>query len=167
MAKIIHDSETPAIRQQAITACAFIHKYMDGEEKVFSAKRADTKKFLPGVWELPGGHIEFGEDVVSGLKREVLEELGMEIEVGDSFAVFSYINKVKGSHSVQINYFAKFISPITQIQLDTEYHSEWKWFSEAEIIKAFASTKSKDDPEHRIIKKGFALLRGEKQNIAG
>lgn len=55
MSKIAHDSETPAHGKQAITACAFIHTNVDGIEKVFLPKRADTKKFLPGVYELPGG----------------------------------------------------------------------------------------------------------------
>lgn len=41
-------------------------------------KRADTKKFLPSVYELPGVHIDFGEEPVSGLKREIYEEFGME-----------------------------------------------------------------------------------------
>jgi len=53
-----HDSETPTHSTQVITACAFIHHTFDGVEKVFLPKRAETKKFLPGVYELPGGHIE-------------------------------------------------------------------------------------------------------------
>ncbi|PIQ68131.1 MAG: hypothetical protein COV91_05670 [Candidatus Taylorbacteria bacterium CG11_big_fil_rev_8_21_14_0_20_46_11] len=161
---VSHDSETPAHGKQVITACAFIHRNISGVEQVFSAKRASTKKFLPNVWELIGGHIEFGEDIVEGLKREALEELGMETEVGDPFAVFSYFNKVKGCHAVQINYFAKFVSPVTQIRLDPEYHSEWRWFSEVELLEAFVSVK--DDSEMLVAKKGFALLRGEKPNLA-
>ena len=63
MAKISHDSETPAHGQQVISACAFIHHNFDGVEKVFLPKRANTKKFLPGIYELPGGHLDFGEDI--------------------------------------------------------------------------------------------------------
>lgn len=70
MSSIAHDSETATPGQQVITACAFIHHKFNGVEKVFLPKRADTKKFLPGAYELPGGHIDFGEDPVSGLKRE-------------------------------------------------------------------------------------------------
>ena len=85
MTNTSHDSETLADGQQVITACAFIHRQIDGVEKVFLPKRADTKKFLPSVYELPGGHIDFGEDPITGLKREIDEEFGMEVEVGDPF----------------------------------------------------------------------------------
>src|SRR3546814_11693547 len=75
---ISHDSEVPAHGQQVITACAFTNNNFDGIEKVFLPKRADTKKFLPGVYEIPGGHIDYGEDVAAGLKREIQEELKMD-----------------------------------------------------------------------------------------
>src|SRR3546814_9077575 len=86
---IYHDSEVPAHGQQVITACAFSHHNFDGIEKVFLPKRADTKKFLPGVYEIPGGHIDYGEDVAAGLKREIQEEFQMDIEIGDPFAAFT------------------------------------------------------------------------------
>ena len=73
MNKVSHDSATPAHGQQVITACAFIHRSIDGVEKVFLPKRADTKKFLPGKYEIPGGHIDYGEDIEEGLKREIQE----------------------------------------------------------------------------------------------
>ncbi len=71
MTQTAHDSETPAQGQQVITACAAIHHSFDGVVKIFVPKRAETKKFLPGVYELPGGHIDFGENIVEGLKREI------------------------------------------------------------------------------------------------
>ena len=86
--KTVHDSETLAEGKQVITACAFIHHNFDGVEKVFLPKRADTKKFLPGVYELPGGHIDFGEELVEGLKREIEEEFDIQINVGDPFYAF-------------------------------------------------------------------------------
>jgi 8-oxo-dGTP diphosphatase len=34
-----------------------------------------------GHWEFPGGKVEAGEDAVSALKREILEEIGAAIEI--------------------------------------------------------------------------------------
>lgn len=160
MNAISHDSETLARGQQVITACAFIHRFEDGEEKVFLAKRADTKKFRPGVYELPGGHIDFGEDIVEGLKREIHEEFGMEIEVGDPYCAFTYSNLVKGSHSIEVIFFAKFITDIDTISLNPEDHSAFGWFGESELEQSYTEAKGADDDEHVAVKKGFSLLRG-------
>lgn len=165
MAKTQHDSETPAQGQQVITACAFIHNLFNGVEKVFLPKRAVTKKFLPGVHELPGGHIDFGEDIESGLKREIMEEFRMNIKLGDPFFVFTYTNNIKGSHSIEVIYFATFVDPIEKIKLDPEDHSEYSWFAESELNKIINNTKGNDDPEIKAIAKGFQLLKGGSWNF--
>ena len=38
-----------------------------------------------GAWFLPGGQMEEGEDQLAALERELLEELGFSIQVGDYF----------------------------------------------------------------------------------
>ena len=159
--KTSHDSETLKEGQQVFTACAFIHQTFDGVEKVFLPKRADTKKFLPGVFELPGGHVDYAEEMVPGLQREVHEEFGMQITVGDPFAVFTYENAIKKSHSIEVVYFARFTDPIEQIQLSPEDHSEYVWVAEHELHTIYTAGKDQEDDEMRAIKRGFALLRGE------
>jgi 8-oxo-dGTP diphosphatase len=161
MTNISHDSEVLAEGQQVMTACAFIHQRVDGVEKVFLPRRADTKKFLPGVYELPGGHIDFGEDPVIGLKREIDEEFGVEVQVGDPFFVFTYTNEIKKSHSIEIVYFAQLVGDDSEISLNPEDHSECGWFAEDELVKATTTTKGLDDIEFQAIRKGFAFLRGE------
>ena len=161
MGKTSHDSETPAHGKQVITACAFLHHNFDGVNKVFLPRRAATKKFLPNVHELPGGHIDFGEELVPGLQREIKEEFNMNITVGDPFAAFTYVNEIKGSHSLELVYFAQFADPIDTITLQPDDHSEYGWYAEDELHKVLNPIKGEDDPEIAIIKKGFALLRGE------
>lgn len=166
MGKVSHDSETPAHGQQVITACAFIYKEFDGVPKVFLAKRADTKKFLPGVYELPGGHIEFGEDIEAGLKREIMEELGVHIKLKDPFAAFTYVNEVKGAHAVEVIYYAEFSDPIEQITLHPEDHSGYEWFDQEAVVARRKEIvpdgqvvhELEDDPEYMTILRGFKLL---------
>lgn len=48
------DSAIAAYGQQVITACAVVNKFINGKPSILVAKRAATKKFLPGKYELPG-----------------------------------------------------------------------------------------------------------------
>ena len=48
---------------------------------VLIAQRASPPAWR-GWWELPGGKVEQGEDDAGCLRREIFEELGVDIEVG-------------------------------------------------------------------------------------
>ncbi|HEV7454490.1 MAG TPA: NUDIX hydrolase [Candidatus Saccharimonadales bacterium] len=157
--KVTHDSETPATGQQVIVACAFIYHNFDGVNKVFLAQRARTKKFLPGVFEIPGGHIDFGEDVAAGLRREVREELGKDIVLGGVFSAFTYMNAIKGAHAIEVTYFARFAGATDDYQLHPDDHMAAGWFSEDQY-DVFAVNRDPDDQELVVIKRGFALLAG-------
>ena len=158
--KTQHDSETPAIGQQVFTACAFIYKLDAGVPKVLLAKRAMTKKFFPGIYELPGGHIEYGEDMIEGLKREVQEELQVDISVGDVVGVFTYTNEVKQCQSIEVVYLAQLLSPESEISIHPADHSEFVWCSEADLTATIESAgKTMQDKEAQLIVKGFELLK--------
>ena len=66
---------------------------------------------LAGQWSLPGGRLELGETLEAGLAREMLEETGLEIEVGPVVDVFDRIlldpeRKVR-YHYVLIDYLCR------------------------------------------------------------
>lgn len=48
----------------------------DGQ--VLLALRCQDRSLSPGVWDLPGGHVERGESPRRALRRELREELGIE-----------------------------------------------------------------------------------------
>jgi len=41
-----------------------------------------------GLWDTPGGFLDEGEDPVDGLRRELLEEAGVEVGIGDFFGMY-------------------------------------------------------------------------------
>ncbi|HET8991781.1 MAG TPA: hypothetical protein VFN31_01970 [Candidatus Saccharimonadales bacterium] len=65
---------------------------------------------------------------------------------------------MKGSHSIEVVYFAQLDSAEEMIKLNLEDHSTSGWFTEAEAVSL---NHNDTDDEVTVIKKGFALLRGE------
>ena len=67
---------------------------IESDNKILIARRKEGKH-LSGFWEFPGGKIEEGESPESCLKRELSEELGIDVLVGVFFMdnIYKYAEK--------------------------------------------------------------------------
>jgi len=83
----------------------------DDEGRILLVKHKPEKGgFWQGKWICPGGKLELGETIGDGIKREVKEETGLEIELVKPLPAFDRIVKsVDGIdlHVVYIDYVAK------------------------------------------------------------
>lgn len=61
----------------------------DGEPVVLLIRRGQEP--LKGEWSLPGGAVELGERLEDAIRREVLEETGLAVEVVDVVKAFDRI----------------------------------------------------------------------------
>ena len=59
-------------------------------DSVLLARRQPGQK-LAGSWEFPGGKVEEGESLAACLQREIAEELGVQVEVGEVVATSDYV----------------------------------------------------------------------------
>jgi A/G-specific adenine glycosylase len=57
--------------------------------RILIAKRF-ARDLLGGLWEFPGGHQEKGESLEQCVAREVREELGIGVRVGEEYAVVEH-----------------------------------------------------------------------------
>jgi 8-oxo-dGTP diphosphatase len=71
------------------------------DEKVVLIKRRFEP--LAGQWSLPGGSLEVGETLEAGVAREMLEETGLEVDVGPVVDVFDRI-LLDGDHKVRYHF---------------------------------------------------------------
>ena len=96
------------------------------EGEVLLARRANPP--LQGEWSLPGGALEVGEKLREGLTREVLEETGLEVEVGPVLDVIdSIFPDAEGRtqyHYVLIDYLCR---PRAGTALAASDASELRW----------------------------------------
>lgn len=76
----------------------------DQAGRLFLSRRGPKAKNERGLWEFPGGGVEFGETLASALQREMHEEYGIEIDVGELLDVADHILPHEGQHWVSPSY---------------------------------------------------------------
>ena len=83
----------------------------DDEGRILLVKHKPEKGgFWQGKWICPGGKLELGETIGDGIKREVKEETGLEVELVKPLPAFDRIVKSTDwidLHVVYIDYVAK------------------------------------------------------------
>lgn len=90
-------------------------------DKILIAKRNYGE--FKGLFEFPGGKVELGEDNEQALKREILEELNVEIEVNNFFmnVNYSYPNFILNMDC--------YLCELIDHNICLHDHSEVKWIS--------------------------------------
>ena len=109
---------------QAIQVVAGIIENDQGQ--VLIAQRPEGKK-LAGMWEFPGGKIDLGESGEAALKRELKEELELDVRIVKDLGVFPH------SYSWgSIDLRAYVVSALTPPQKTQDVHA-FKWVEATEI----------------------------------
>jgi 8-oxo-dGTP diphosphatase len=88
-------------------------------------KRRDNDQHKPGMWDVPGGRLEPGENPFLGLIRETKEETSLNVEILNPLAVHHF-TRDDGQIITMITFLCKLKT--NKITLSKE-HSEFLWCS--------------------------------------
>jgi 8-oxo-dGTP diphosphatase len=100
--------------------------------EVFLSRRGPKARNERGLWEFPGGAVEFGETLADALQREMREEYGVELEVGELLDVYDHILPQEGQHWVSPTYICRILSGTPTIQ-EPEKSSQIGWFDPRQV----------------------------------
>lgn len=95
--------------------------------RVLIAKRPATG-LLGGLWEFPGGKVEEGESLAAALKRELMEELGINARVENQLGTYRHAY----TH-FRVTLHAFHVRTSAREQLNPRHPSEVRWVSLAEL----------------------------------
>jgi 8-oxo-dGTP diphosphatase len=97
--------------------------------KILIVRRSADDAIGSDTWECPGGKLEFGEDLVSGLCREIQEETGLAVQIG-KLAYATTFRTSENRQIVLLVYYCLAESP--HVRLSGE-HSDFLWANRQQI----------------------------------
>ena len=104
--------------------------------KILVIRRSENEVSSAGYWEIPKGKVEFGEDPGTSLKREYMEEVGLNIELNQPWNISSHTYSRDGVdiHFWAIDYMVELADgeSIKNIRLSKD-HDKWLFVDKSEL----------------------------------
>ncbi len=101
------------------------------KNKLLIIKRNAKEIAFPSKWTIPGGKLQEGEDAKEGLKREVKEEVNLDIEIIRPMSVFNFVRPDNIS-VVGIIYLCRVLND-ENTRVDGDEHVDFAWIGKEDV----------------------------------
>lgn len=102
---------------------------INDKSEIFLLKRSQNAKNEKGKWEAPGGAVDFWEKREDAVKREMNEELGVDIEIIEVLQVVDEILPLDKQHWVGTSYLVKIKGKHKPKIMEPAKHDAMGWYS--------------------------------------
>ncbi len=115
----------------------------DSENRILITRRAkgQSRELL---WEFPGGKVEEGESDEEALKREIREELCLEIDV---LSFFTQVNHSYPDLNIEL---VAYLCKLKGGNICLTVHQEYKWIEPKDVLSYSLAKADKKIAEHII-----------------
>lgn len=86
-----------------------------------------------GLWEIPGGRMNTGEQPKEALKREMLEELGIAVTIESVLSISVMFHGLEKTSMLLVVYKVSMLDEAAQFKVDPVEVAEMKWISAEEL----------------------------------
>ena len=122
-------------------------------EKYLLLRRSEHKDYGRGVWECVTGRVDQGEGFEEALRREVNEELGVQVQVEHILGTTHFYRgtPTPDNELVGVVYLCSLPDPAS-IHISAE-HSEFRWLSAAQALELLSAEDPSTQWARRVIER--------------
>ena len=114
-----------------------------------------------GAWSIPGGKLHLGEAISDGVARELLEETGLVVEVGELVAVYERLPRPgslgANAHYVVLDYICEATGGLLRAGDDAD---EVRWFPVRDLGDLHLTSGAAT-----VIRKGHRMVTGQQGRL--
>lgn len=134
----------------------------DSRGRVFVHRRGPDRRFLPNCWDIVGGHVDSGEDLLQTLRREIEEETGWTLRAEP---VLLHVEEWAGdghdgpAPRREFDFLVEVEGDLARPRLERPKHVEFRWIGPDDLPILDENRASDDGLIRRIVAKALATAR--------